>query len=76
MDTPVIDQTKLEAFAMRAIGDVNAAYTGVMVSLGHKLGLYKALAGAGPLSAKEQARRVGRAERQGSERGRTQADCG
>lgn len=63
MDTPVIDQTKLEAFAMRAVGDVNAAYTGVMVSLGHKLGLYKALAGAGPLSAKELARRAGCAER-------------
>jgi 2-polyprenyl-3-methyl-5-hydroxy-6-metoxy-1,4-benzoquinol methylase len=63
MDTPVIDPAKLEAFAMRAIGDVTAGYTGVMVSLGHKLGLYKALAGAGPLSAKEVAKRSGCAER-------------
>lgn len=63
MDTPVIDNAKLEAFAMRAIGDVAAAYTGVMVSLGHKLGLYQTLAGAGPLSAKEIARRSGCAER-------------
>ena len=63
MDTPVIDQTKLEAFAMRAVGDIAAAYTGVMVSLGSKLGLYKAMAGAGPSSAKEVARRAGCAER-------------
>lgn len=63
MDTPVIDQTKLEAFVTRAMGDLTAGYTGVMVSLGQKLGLYKALAGAGPLSAKEVARRSGCAER-------------
>lgn len=63
MDTPVIDNAKLEAFAQRAIGDLTTGYTGIMVSLGAKLGLYKALAGAGPLSAKELARRSGCAER-------------
>lgn len=63
MDTPVIDQAKLEAFATRALGDLGAGYTGVMVSLGHKLGLYKAMAGAGPQSAKEVAKRSGCAER-------------
>ncbi|MBC8055833.1 MAG: methyltransferase domain-containing protein [Rhizobiales bacterium] len=63
MDTPVIDSAKLEAFAMRAIGDVTAGYTGVMVSLGQKLGLYKALAGAGPVSARELAKRASCAER-------------
>jgi SAM-dependent methyltransferase len=63
MDTPAIDASKLEAFVMRAIGDLTAGYTGVMVSLGHRLGLYKALAGAGPLSARELARRSGCAER-------------
>lgn len=63
MNTPVIDAAKVEAFAMRAIADATAGYTGVMVSLGHKLGLYKAMAGAGPLSAKELAKRAGCAER-------------
>ena len=63
MDAPVIDQTKLEAFAMRAIGDLTAGYTGVMVSLGSKLVLYKAMANAGPLSAKELAASAGCAER-------------
>ncbi len=63
MNSTVIDPAKVEAFAMRAIGDLTAGYTGVMVSLGTKLGLYKALAGAGPLSAKELAKRAGCAER-------------
>jgi len=63
LDRPTIDQAKLEAFATRAIADLAAGYTGVMVSLGSKLGLYRALAGAGPLSAKEVASRAGCAER-------------
>jgi 2-polyprenyl-3-methyl-5-hydroxy-6-metoxy-1,4-benzoquinol methylase len=63
MDTPVIDQVKLDAFVARAIGDLTSAYTGVMVSLGSKLGLYKSMVGAGPLSAKELAARAGCAER-------------
>ena len=63
MQTQSIDQARVEAFAMRAVADVAAAYTGVMVSLGSKLGLYRAMAGAGPLSAKELAARAGCAER-------------
>jgi SAM-dependent methyltransferase len=63
MDTPVIDQSKLEAFATRAIGDLTTGYTGIMVSLGHKLGLYRAMASAGPLSSKEVAKRAGCGER-------------
>lgn len=63
MDTTAIDPVKLEAFVMRAIGDVTAGYTGLMVSLGSKLGLYKAMAGAGPVSAKELAARAACAER-------------
>lgn len=59
----MIDQTKLESFLERAVGDLSAGYGGVMVSLGSKLGLYKALAGAGPVSAQELAARAGCAER-------------
>jgi SAM-dependent methyltransferase len=62
-NVPAIDASKLEAFVMRAIGDITSSYTGVLVSLGEKLGLYKALAGAGPTSARELARRTGTAER-------------
>jgi SAM-dependent methyltransferase len=63
MDAPVIDRTKLESFLARAVGDLSAGYGGVMVSLGDKLGLYKAMWGAGPISAKELAARAGCAER-------------
>ncbi|HMP03545.1 MAG TPA: class I SAM-dependent methyltransferase [Gemmatales bacterium] len=58
-----IDQSKLDAFVMRAIGDIASSYSGLMVSLGSKLGLYKELAGAGPLSAEELAARAECAER-------------
>jgi SAM-dependent methyltransferase len=63
MEALQLDQARLEAFATRAVADIAASYTGVMVSLGHKLGLYKAMAGAGPLSARELAARAGCAER-------------
>lgn len=36
-----------EEFAGKVVGDVAAAMSGVMTALGHKLGLYKAMAGAG-----------------------------
>src|SRR5918999_2450294 len=58
-----IDPTKLDALLARAVGDLSAGYGGVMVSLGNRLGLYKALAGAGPLSSRELASRAGCAER-------------
>jgi SAM-dependent methyltransferase len=63
MDALTIDQHKLETFLSRAVGDLSAGYGGVMVSLGHKLGLYKALAGAGPVSSRELATRARCAER-------------
>jgi SAM-dependent methyltransferase len=58
-----IDESKLNSLVLRAVTDLSAASGGVMVSFGHKLGLYKAMAGAGPLSAKELALRSGCAER-------------
>jgi SAM-dependent methyltransferase len=63
MDMPVIDQARLETFSGRVFADLAAGYTGVMVNLGARLGLYRAMAGAGPLSAKELAKRSGCAER-------------
>ncbi|HSH40805.1 MAG TPA: class I SAM-dependent methyltransferase [Arenicellales bacterium] len=58
-----IDENALNAFVEKAVGDLSAGYGGVMVSLGDKLGLYKAMAGAGPLTAEELAGRTGCAER-------------
>jgi SAM-dependent methyltransferase len=58
-----IDQQKLDTLVGRHIGDLAAGYSGVMVSLGNRLGLYRAMAGAGPLSSHEVARRSDCAER-------------
>ena len=58
MDTMTIDRDKLNTFVTRAITDLSAGYGGVMVSLGHRLGLYKAMDGAGPVTAAELAART------------------
>lgn len=63
MATSTIDQTKLHSFVSRALDDLSAAYGGVMVSIGHKLGLYKAMSTSGPVSSHELASRSGCAER-------------
>src|SRR6187549_1532145 len=60
--TMTVNQQKLDALVGRLFADLSAGYGGVMVSLGDKLGLYRAMAGAGPLSAHEVARRSGCAE--------------
>lgn len=62
-ESATLDPAKLEAFVGRALGDLSAGYGGVMVSLGHRLGLYRALAGAGPLTSTELAKRAECAER-------------
>jgi 2-polyprenyl-3-methyl-5-hydroxy-6-metoxy-1,4-benzoquinol methylase len=54
---------KLEAAVNRALGDLSAAQGVIMMNLGHKLGLFKAMAGRGPLSSIEVARLSGCAER-------------
>ncbi len=58
-----IDPRKLETILNVAVGDLSAGYGGVMISLGDKLGLYRAMADAGPLSSAEVARRSDCAER-------------
>lgn len=58
-----VDPAKLDAIVSRAIGDLSAGYGGVMISIGNRLGLYKAMAGAGPLTSREVASRTGCAER-------------
>lgn len=63
LDTHTIDRSKLDALVERAVGDLSAGYGGVMIDLGKKLGLYEAMAGAGPLDSHELARRADCAER-------------
>lgn len=40
-----------EEFAGQVVGDVSATLSGVLTNIGHKLGLYKTLAGAGGLTS-------------------------
>jgi SAM-dependent methyltransferase len=61
--TRTVDPAKLNALIELAFGDLSAGYGGLMISLGNKLGLYRAMAGAGPLTARELAARTGCAER-------------
>jgi hypothetical protein len=44
------DQVKLDAFMGKAVMDMGAAMHAALIVIGDKLGLYKAMAGAGPLS--------------------------
>lgn len=63
MNAPIPNPSKLDTMVSRAMEDLSAAYAGVLISVGHKLGLYKAMADAGPLSTTELAQRTGCAER-------------
>jgi SAM-dependent methyltransferase len=63
IDTSPIDQAKLEAFVGQAVGDMGAAISGLLLHIGDRLGLYKAMAGAGPMTSSALAARTGTAER-------------
>src|SRR3954470_13412323 len=58
-----IDGEKLEQFVFRAVEEVGATLNAALVVMGDKLGLYRALAGAGALTPTELARRTGVSER-------------
>jgi SAM-dependent methyltransferase len=58
-----LDPEKLEQFVFRAVEEVGATLNAALVVMGDKLGLYRALAGAGPLTPSELAERTGTAER-------------
>jgi ubiquinone/menaquinone biosynthesis C-methylase UbiE len=56
-------QQKIEQFAGQVVTDLAAAMAGVMTNLGHKLGLYQAMAESGPINSDELARRTATNER-------------
>lgn len=62
-EIPTIDQAQLEAFVGQAVTDMGAAISGLLLRIGDRLGLYKAMAGAGPVTSAELARRTGTTER-------------
>ena len=58
-----VDGEKLMEFVFGAVGEVGATLNTALVVMGDKLGLYRALAGAGGLTPLELARRAGVSER-------------
>ncbi len=53
-----IDESKLNAFLGQAITEMGAAMNAALIILGDKLGLYKAMAGAGPLTSVQVAQKT------------------
>ena len=76
MSTTDIDEAKLEAFMGQAVNDMGAIISAPLFVIGEKLGLYKAMAGAGPITSQEVADRAGVAERSVREWLRNQAAGG
>jgi 2-polyprenyl-3-methyl-5-hydroxy-6-metoxy-1,4-benzoquinol methylase len=76
MSTTEIDEAKLEAFMGQAVTDMGAIISAPLFVIGEKLGLYKAMAHAGPLTSQEVAERSGAAERYVREWLRNQAAGG
>jgi SAM-dependent methyltransferase len=58
-----IDPAKLNAFLGQALNDMGAAFQTALIILGERLGLYKAMAGAGPLLPSDLAKRTDTDER-------------
>jgi SAM-dependent methyltransferase len=63
MTTQELDQTKVEAFVGRALGDLSATNVVAMCAIGDRLGLFKDLSADGPASSGELAERTGLQER-------------
>src|SRR3954468_12889801 len=61
-DPVAVDGDKLEQFGFRGVEEVGATLNAALVVMGDKLGLYRALAGAGALTPTELARRTGVSE--------------
>lgn len=62
-DTQHIDEARLETFLHRAVGDMSAIAAGALTLTGHRLGLFRAMAGAGPLTSAALAQRTDTHER-------------
>ncbi|HEX6928665.1 MAG TPA: methyltransferase domain-containing protein [Gammaproteobacteria bacterium] len=58
-----INEQRLNDFVQQVFGDLAASAGGMMVALGDKLGLYRAMRGAGPVTSVELADRTGCTER-------------
>jgi SAM-dependent methyltransferase len=60
---PVVDQDKLMAFLGQVIGELGATVNAGLIVAGDRLGLYRAMANAGPITPGELAEKTATAER-------------
>jgi SAM-dependent methyltransferase len=58
-----VNEAKLHEFVMKAVGEMGAAMNAALIIIGDKLGLYKAMAGAGPMTSAEVAAKTKTTER-------------
>jgi SAM-dependent methyltransferase len=71
-----VDESKLNEFMGKALSDMGAAINTALILIGDRLGLYKAMAGAGPMTSQEVAQKTGTTERYVREWLCAQAACG
>jgi 2-polyprenyl-3-methyl-5-hydroxy-6-metoxy-1,4-benzoquinol methylase len=71
-----IDESKLNAFMGEVVGDLGATMSSALIVLGDRLGLYKAMAASGPVTAAELAKRTETTERYVAEWLNAQAAAG
>jgi SAM-dependent methyltransferase len=57
------NENKLHEFVMKAVGEMGAAMNAALIVIGDRLGLYKAMAGAAPMTSAELAKATGTHER-------------
>jgi ubiquinone/menaquinone biosynthesis C-methylase UbiE len=58
-----MNESALMEFVNKAVGDVGAVLAGSMVVIGDRLGLYRTMAGAGPMTSEQLATETGTSER-------------
>jgi SAM-dependent methyltransferase len=60
---PALDMSAVEHFMHQVVGDLGASLSAVLIHVGDRLGLYRAMGDARPVTSDELARRTGLAER-------------
>jgi SAM-dependent methyltransferase len=73
---PTVDESKVEAFAHQIIGDLGAGMSGILIHIGDRLGLYRAMGDSRPVTSTELAVRTRLAERYVREWLHNQASAG
>jgi SAM-dependent methyltransferase len=60
---PTIDEAKVEQFMHQIVGELGVGLSGVLIHLGDRLGLYRAMGDSAPVTSADLAARTGLAER-------------